>query len=314
MIEILIKQDEFLFKSHLKTILKKISPVAERDFNFDEISAKTHGVEKIVSIYQTPPMMAESRTLIVEDIDKLKKEELDVLAKLFKKTNDFCHLILICEKLDKRTSFFKTLKPIATVHEFKKPYANQIPQFISQKAREIDLQLEPGSAELLVESIGTDLMSLFNELEKLKIFAGEKKTISQKELLSVLAGGILENIFDLTEALGNKDLKRSNSLFQRFFEQGEPVIKTVSLVITHFRKILLTRETLQNRQSQPLESLLGVHPFFVKNYQNQAKKFSLKSLNRIYKNLLDLSQNLRSQGASPEALFEDFLQKTCLSN
>lgn len=312
MIYLLIKNDDFLFQSYFKNLLKKISPLDERDFNFDHFLAKEHNLQNIISAYQTPPMMAQKRTIIVENFEKLKKEELDAFAKILKTPNDFCYLIFIGEKLDKRTSFFKTLKPHATIEEFQKPYANQIPQLLAKQAQELDLELAPGCAEILVESMGTDLMTLASELEKLKLFVAPRKKITQEETLAILAGGILENVFDLTEAIGQKNLRRSYKLFERFHEQGEPLIKTVSLVISHFRKILITKEALTQSQSASLASLLGVHPYFVKNYQSQAKRFDLKTLKTIYAELMTLSQNLRSSSLAGITLFENFLQKACL--
>lgn len=312
MIHILIKQDAFLCDRFLKQLLDKVSPKAERDFNFDRLSAKEHKLDQMIGIYRTAPMMADTRTLIIEDFDKLKKDDLAKFGTVLKTPNDDCHLILIAEKLDKRTSFYKSLSKKAKVQEFKKPYPNQVPQFLQDEVSKMGLKLAPGCAQMLVEAGGTDLMSLLQEVEKLSIYVAPKKEIQKNDVKALVSGGILENIFDLTTAMGEKDYARAHGLYLRFLEQGEPLIKTVSLAIGHFRKLLLTVDAKATRSSEPLASLLGVHPFFAKDYEKQARRFTPKSLKRIYSDLMKLSVDLRSVKAAPETLFENFLQKACL--
>ena len=107
-------------------------------------------------------------------------------------------------------------------------------------------------------------------------------------------------------------MKKSFSLFHRFHEQGEPVVRTVSLIISHFRKLLLLKEAQTQKTSEPLEKILGVHPFFVKDYLSQAKAFTQNDLRKIFTNLMSLSENMRSSNMSQETLFENFLQNVCV--
>lgn len=313
MIQLLIKTDDFLLNRHLQNVLKKIAPKEDRDFNFDRLSAKQAGVAAILNLYKTAPMMASARTVVVDDLDALDKEDLDVLAKTINPKVTDCHLILIAEKIDKRTVFYKSISKLCEVLEFKKPYPNQIPQFVTEQAQALDIKLEPGVAQILVEAVGTDLMSLIQELEKLKIAIIPRTNLSVTDVRKFVASGLLENIFELTQTLAEKNLQKSFTLFHRFQEQGEPVIRTVSLIISHFRKLLLVKDAQNQKVSEPLEKILGVHPFFVKDYTNQAKAFTPQDLRRIFVSLLTLSENLRSSNMTQATLFENFLQSVCVS-
>ncbi len=314
MIQLLIKNDDFLMNRHLQNVLKKIAPKEDRDFNFDRLSAKQAGVAAILNLYKTAPMMANARTIVVEDLDALDKDELEVLAKTISPKITDCHLILIAEKIDKRTVFYKTISKLCEVVEFKKPYPNQIPQFVTEQAQTLEIKLEPGVAQILVEAVGTDLMSLIQELEKLKIAIIPRNNLTVADVRKFVANGLLENIFELTQTLAEKNLQKSFTLFHRFQEQGEPVIRTVSLIISHFRKLLLLKDAQTQKANEPLEKILGVHPFFVKDYVSQVKAFSQQDLRRIFVSLMTLSENMRSINMSQETLFENFLQNVCVIN
>lgn len=310
--QFIIGEDAFLLRRHLDPLLTKLVDPSLKDFNFEKISAATVPAARMIESILTVPMMADFRTLVVDDFQSYGKDELDALIPIFKKQDVPTHIILIAAKFDKRLSFYKAFAQQGDVIELKKPYANQIPSLLLQEAKALQLSLETGVAETLIDLVGPDLFTLTSELEKLKIYVHPRERISRQDVNDIVAPGMIDNVFLLGTLLGQKNLAKANSVFKQMIEQGESPVKLVAMVIGHFRKILLTRQCLdQGARAPQLEDVLKIPGFFVKEYVEQARRFSLSEAKILYGHLMELSENLRSTGLSKMSLVENFFQQVC---
>lgn len=314
-IQFLLADDAFLLSRHLNPLLSQIVDPHTKDFNFDRVSAATTPATRVIEILRTPPMMATSRTVVVDDFEIYSKNDLEEFLGYFVDPTPQVYCILIGVKLDKRTNFAKNLAKVGTIFEFKKPYPNQLPKFITDESQRLGFHLDPRAAQILVETVGTDLMTLIHEIEKLALYIFPEKTILQKHVEELSGQGFISHVWELGERLGQKDFKKALSLFKRMTEQGESVIPLLALVISHFRKLLLAKDHLMisKGSSVGLEKILGVPPFFVKDYERQANTFSTEELKTLYKKLMQVSEELRFSRVARDHLFENFLQEVCIA-
>jgi DNA polymerase-3 subunit delta len=181
-----------------------------------------------------------------------------------------------------------------------------------REARELGLNCEAGTCELLVETAGTDLMTLVNELEKLQVYAHPEVKLTRSHVQDAVGQGLVDNVFELTSLLGMRDFAGVNSLFRRMMEQGEAPIMITALVIGHFRKLLLVESSFDKGSSLTPKQILGNGAYFFPQYQAQARKFPPGKLTRTYTRLMRLSEDLRSSRVDKEILFQDFLLDACL--
>lgn len=308
--QILVKDDEYLFGRHYKKLLDRIVDKDAKDFNFDVVSARAISTEKLLTILQTQPWMSACRTVVLEDIESFNKSDWEALLSYLKNPSPTTHFILIGTKIDKRLSFFKEFAKLGEIHEFKTPYDNQIPGLIKNEARDMGLKLQDGCAELLVEIAGTNLLSLITELEKLETYIHPDKTVTKKHVADLVCSGILNNVFLISKLLAEKKYFETAEIWSKLEQQGEAVQRLVPILVSHFRKLLLLKSAGNGISSA---SLLGVPPYFVKDYEQQARGFTADRLKSIYKKMMTLSMNLRSVPVSGATLFESFIQDTCLS-
>lgn len=308
-IQLLINGEDFLLSRHLNGLLEKIVDPATRDFNFERVSAKELSGSELVDRFRTPPLMAAVRTVVVKDFDLVKKHDQDRVLTYLQNPSPQTNVILIAGKLDRRTEFYRKLSRLVAVIEFKAPYPNRVADFVWEQARQMDLRLEPAATGLIAEALGTDLRGIVSELEKLALYVWPKKDVTRQDVSALVAAGVVENIFAITHVIGERHFGRALALFRRMVDQGEPVIKIVALVVGHFRKLLLASAA---GPGEDLAALLGIHPFFVKEYRAQLKRFTPGELAWVYRRLMDVSVGLRSDGASPQTLFETFLMDVCI--
>lgn len=307
-IQLVINEEDFLTSRHVKKILKEWVDPAIKDFNFEHCSLREHALAKILTSLKTPPMMADTRTVVVDDLEILKKEDEEQLVRYFENPNPGTRLLLLTRKIDKRTALYKILIRVAKVYEFKRPYPNRVPEFIVQEANNLSLTLENGVAPLLAELVGGDLMSLVSELEKLKLFIHPQTRIRREHVTQLVGTGLVDQVWALGEKVARRDLNGSLELVRRMLEQGEAPIAIVALLVSQFRKVFLAQNHALRRLPQPLESLLGVPTFVTGEYMTQAKSFSALQLKKIFQRLMRLSEDLRRSGVSSPTLLNDFVQ------
>lgn len=337
MIQLIVNDEDFLARRHLSRVLKKCVDPATRDFNFERVSARDLSLERLADLCRTPPMMAASRTVVVDDFELLIKKSADTAVddaprtrtqkknaagadafmSYLAKPNPETNLILMCRTIDRRSKIFKVLAASGEVHEFKRPYPDRLPDFVLQEAKESGLKISRDVALRLAEFSGPELGTLASEIEKLALFVLPRREITLTDVDALAAEGAAVNIFALGEKLAERDLFESQRLYHRMIQAGEPVVKIQFLLTSHFRRLWLLREALDRRHSASdaeLAPRLGVSPFFMKDYRRQVGSLSSRSLNRIYKTLMKTTVSGRLSGLGENALMEDFMIRVCAIN
>lgn len=312
MAELLIQLDEFLCDRYVKEQITKHVDPSFADFNLDKKDAVSDPVSDILGSLESLPMMGGDRVVIVENCQKFKKDQFELLVESLKKVGAGVHVYLICDKIDKRTGFYKYIKKDHKILEFKAPYDNQVPAWVESYIKEQGLSCEAGCGELLATTVGTNLRLLISEIDKLATYVHPQKLITRQAIVELVGAGVVQNVFLMTENLGNRNLQKVIELYRQVRLQGEAPIRMVAMILQHFKKLILVQEN--NRKPDPqLAGQIGVHPFFLKTYRAQAGRFHPQKLKRAYSGLMELSEDLRSVSINPDTLMEEFLQDVCLN-
>jgi DNA polymerase-3 subunit delta len=228
-------------------------------------------------------MMANYKLVIVKEAQDLKKT-IENLAPYI--ANPVPSTILVfCykyETLDKRKSFSKTIDKTAVLFESKRIYDNQVQPWIVNYLRERNYKISPPAAYLLAESVGTDLSKVVNELSKLVITLPQGTEILPDHIEQNIGISKDFNIFELTKALGKKDVYKSNLIIRHFAknEKENPLVKVVPTLYGYFNKTIMYHQ-LTDKSKNSVASELGVSVFFVDDYVTAAKNYSMGKLVKI---------------------------------
>lgn len=312
MIELLVKLDDFLCDRYLSQQIQKYVDPSFADFNLDKLDAVSDSISQIIDSVDSLPMMGGDRVVVIENLQKLSKSDLEQLTHSLKKPQSVTHIFLVTDKVDKRTSFYKFISKEHKVQEFKAPYDNQVPAWVDSYIKEQGLTCEAGVGELLATTVGTNLRMLIEEINKLALSVYPQKRITRQAVVDLIGAGVVQNVFLMTENLGLKNLAKVIQLYRQVRLQGEAPIRLVAMILQHFKKLMLLQENASKPDPQ-LAGQLGVHPFFLKDYKAQASKFHPQKLRRVYRDMMTLSEDLRSVSINPDTLMEEFLQKVCVN-
>lgn len=313
-ITILIGDDPYLLNRELARLRKKHLEPATKDFNFDRFSAAADSAQKIIDVCNLLPMMAANRLVIVHDADKIKKEDAEAWIAYFEKPSPTTHLALVGQKIDKRLALWKSAQKTATMVELKPPYPNQLSPWILGEARAMGLSITTEGAYALGEALGPNPTALVSALEKLQIYVFPRAQIGLDDVEAAVGAVLSKTVFDFTDKVGEKNLKKAMGILDGLVEQGEPLVRIVFMLARHFRLLLLAEEGICGRLSEAdMASRLGVHPFFVKDYLRQARKIALPALKGIHSKLLACDRALKKSPLDPRHVVDQFLMQVCLA-
>jgi DNA polymerase-3 subunit delta len=264
----------------------------EKDFNELICYGADVDADAVITAARRFPMMAERQLVVVKEAQAMKT--LEDLALYCQKPLDSTVLVILMHgaSADKRKSLYKTVLKQGVIVESLPLRDYETEKWVMTYYAERGLQIDPEGARLLVESTGTDLGRIAVETEKLlKNLPEGVKNITPEDIEKNVGISRQFSIFELTKALSFRDAVRAVKVARNVGEAPKFAMPmAVSMLYTHFNRILRYHALIQAGQggdSAAKAKVLGVNPYFFKEYDAAVKKYSLKQAMRVISLLND---------------------------
>lgn len=284
----------------------------ERDFNQTILYGRDVTMDDVVGSAKRYPMMADRQVVIVREAQDLSRT-IDALESYAENPQPTTVLVFAYKykTLDKRKKVTKLIDKHGLVFESKKLYENQVGTWISRVLQGKGYSIEPKANAMLVEFLGNDLSKISNELTKLKIILPKGHTITAKDIEVNIGFSKDFNVFELQNALGSKNQLKAYQIAQYFADnpKDNPMVVTTSLVFSFFVK-LLKYHGIKDKNPKTVAPMLGVSPFFLKDYDVALKNYPMKKVSAIIAALRDI--DVKSKGVGANALPNHDLLKEML--
>ena len=263
-------------------IAEHVLTEAEKGFNQTVLYGKDLEPNTIIANARRFPMMANHQVIIVREAQNIKKiEDLEPYAKA--PLNSTILVINYKYKtLDKRKTFTKLIDQKGVLFESKKIYDNQLPAWISLYLKNHQYTIAPQASAMIDEYLGANLGKVANELDKLIISLPAGTQITPDHIERNIGISKEFNVFELQNALGERDLLRANRIVNYFGANpsSNPIPVVISALYSYFSK-LLNYHFLEDKSQNNVAAALQVNPFFVKNYVAAAKNYNIRKLVEI---------------------------------
>ena len=284
----------------------------EKGFNQTVIYGRDATIEDIVSNAKRYPMMAERQVVVVREAQELSRT-IDKLESYAENPQPTTVLVVAYKykTLDKRKKLVKLIAKNGVLFESKKLYENQVGTWIQRLLQGRGYAIEPKANAMLVEFLGNDLSRISNELDKLQIILPKGHTITPKDIEYNIGFSKDFNVFELQNAIGSKDQLKAYKIAQYFADnpKDNPLVVTVSLVFGFFVKIL-KYHGLKDKDPRAAAPVLGVNPFFMKDYEIALRNYSMKKVSSIVASLREI--DVKSKGVGANSLSNHDLLKEML--
>lgn len=294
----LMGEEPFYIDMISKYIEENALSEAEKGFNQMVFYGRDVTIDDIVGQAKRYPMMAERQVVIVKEAQDLVRT-IDQLQAYVENPQPTTVLVFCYKykKLDARKKITKVLKEKALLFESKKLYENQVPGWIQTVCSSKGHDIAPKGAQMLTEFLGNDLSKISNEIDKLSQILGNGASFTPQAIEENIGISKDFNNFELQSAIAHGNYTKAYRIIQYFSQnqKNHPLVLTIGLLYSFFSKVL-KYHALSNKSEAP--KVLGVSPYFIKDYQEAARNFSMKKVSAIISTLRDIDLKSKGVGAS----------------
>ena len=246
---------------------------------------------ELADILGAQSLFSTKRTVIIDELSANKAgwERLGELADQLASDPDLT-LILIENKPDGRSKLIKLAKQAGWLEDYPLPKdAHQATTYLEVEARQLQLQLQPGVARMIVDRVGLDSWAGHMALEKL---ATVSATISADMVEKYIAPSLEVNVFKVVDELfaGRAlavaelvdEMDRTSANAYQFFGLISGQISNL-LMIKVLGKAVATTE-------------LKLHPFVAGKLANVANRLRLPTIKQMISILAQTDLQLKTSG------------------
>ncbi|MDI3534448.1 MAG: polymerase subunit delta [Thermosediminibacterales bacterium] len=311
-------KESFMIRETLKILKNKLVPEELKDVNIEVIDGKTADDMKIIKACETLPFLSGKRLLIVKDIVFNKKNNngfnFDRFCDYLGKIPEHTCLVLIAQEIDKRNKIYKILSSYGEVVEFKPLKGQKLNQWIKNKFKKLGKTCDPEVVDILSASLNDSMEKINSEIEKIVAYSGENENITINNLKSVTELAAQSQIFDLVDAVGEKDASKAISMVNNMVLTGEQPLMILFMIIRQLRLIYLVKLLSRKGKSfKEIQSQVKIHPFVLKKVLSQGKNFSFESLKKALEFCFDIDYSLKQGKIDGKLGLEIIISKYCFN-
>lgn len=298
--------EEFLKEEAARRLIDAHIDPATRDFNLDQLRGTDLDPQTLVSICQTPPMMAEWRIVVVRDAQALAAN-----AKMRAAVESLLGpipglvLLLLVQLPDRgRAKLWDKVAKAAHVLRLPRPSASEMPEWLMERAQENGATLDPAAARALASATGAELGALVRELDKLQDYVGEAGTIRRKDVEALVGFVPKVNRWDWIDAVGERKLDRARRELQTLLDAGESGVGLVIGLGTHLLRIGVA---VSGGERALAEALPPHQRWLAKRVARQARAWTRESMDAALEDLLRADRLLKSAPLTDRQVLEELL-------
>lgn len=220
----------------LAVALKKVTnpELALKVFEGDRLS-----IEDLMQELNTFGFFAEKSVILIQNADKLSKALSEQLENYYQNPNPSVCLILSATAVNKATNFYKKGEKAGAALEFaeEKPWEKEksLQAWVQTLAQAESKKMDAQAAQTLVKQAGTDQSLLFQEIQKLTCYVGNRSDITVQDIVAVCTQTHTENAWQLGEAIFKRDASSALRIAKSLMEEGTAVFALLRQIRTQMQ-------------------------------------------------------------------------------
>lgn len=249
--------------------------------------------------------------------------------------------------VDGRSRLVKTIKRVGRHVSFTPLESGQslredkLFQEVKRKLDGFGKRITSGAFNLLRKRTDNEMGLIFEELDKLIAFVGEKTQIDERDIQTLVTNSSFDSIFTLMDAIGKKSTSQALSSLHSVLNSGEPPIKVNALIARQIRLMLQAKLLIENGNLKSTVVRLNYQSFVDSVFKALAGKladllpqsaqlnlfkqnpyaafkviqsspyFGTKELTKAMEKVLDADIHLKSSQLEPETIIEQLVYELC---
>lgn len=310
-----VGEEHFFIREIKKSFFRKVFPEEGMvDFNYEDLDASGASADSLRVAVETFPILAERRLVFCRSAQSFREKDWENLMPVIENPISSTVLVFFFDKADRRKKHFKTLMKTGRELAAESLREWEVDPWVDFMAEGVGLKFNSSTKQLLRQLVGSDLLEIKNEMQKLKSYMGKKTLVEEADILSVISRARMDNVFSFTDAMGRKDLVCSLDSLARLLENHQNVMGILVLVARHIR--ILSRILDGQKKGMGKGQLIasaGVSPYFLNSYLSQAGVWTELQITQTMEAIYETEKMLKSSPLSAHIWLENFVLQVCHS-
>ncbi|HEX5236515.1 MAG TPA: DNA polymerase III subunit delta [Silvibacterium sp.] len=328
---VLLGDEVFLYERCRKAVVEAMVPRDMRDFCLSDIDLSETNIFETLDRARTPSLMAPFQVFLVRGLKALytrgaKKEEFAAIEEYFRSPNPQCLILFVADhiripsdprrmEMDDKNRYERIRETLGEwcgiVELARVDEADALKWIVSESERE-GVRFELDAARELADALGSDMMLIASEWNKLLLYAGEKQQVTLGDVETMVLAAKQRSLYELTDAISAKDTARALKLLQGLLNASDggedSAIGHLYMLARTFRQMLVILEK-NVRDSRAIWQALWqgfrMPPFAAEDLIRQARRYkSTREITRALRLIARADLELRSQPPDKRLVLE----------
>ena len=305
MIIFLYGPDTYRSRQKLNEIIEHYKKIHKSGLNLKYFDLQKSSYQDFKDEIQQAPMFKEKKLLVLKNIFSNPDFKIKFLeqGKNFVKSDD---IILIYEenKISESDSFSKFLKKEGKSQEFKLLEDYRLKNWVKKEFDNCQTEIDSKALGRLIDYVGNNLWQMANEIKKLVSYKKRGK-IEAADIKLLVRPKIETDIFKTIDAISDKKKSRALMLLHQHLEKGDAPLYLLAMINFQFRNLLTIKELVEKNTSYyKIINKSKLNPFIVKKSYQQAQKFTLQQLKKIYQKIFQVDLNIKTGKLDPQTALD----------
>lgn len=321
--------EEYLKKEFVRELITRALPESNRAFNLDILYGDEFDKALFDDRLNSYPLFTDRRVVILKNFGDLSTANKDHVIDAVERVAESIVFVVEAanEKLD--SARLRNLKKAVDKKGLTASFAllddqETIDRVMSRFKRE-GYKIDPDALDLLVESVGTRLIDLGNEVDKILLAAGERDTVDRELVSDVVGKYRTESLFSLLDEISRRNPESLLRSLSNLIDAGEEPVFVLAMLLKRVVLLLQVVSLLREKgravaNDRSLAAAMGgaTSPFYAAVLRRQAARFEAQDLERMLANLRWADIKLKTtqvdaKSVLQEALLASHLRKTLAS-
>jgi len=275
-----------------------------REFNEASFSLLSDDVQSAIAAAEQLPMMSDRRVVRIRDFSRLKEAQEEVLINYLGNPVPSTAVIFIADELDKRKKATKSLLDRCTVVDFSPLKDAEAKGWVKTRLKELKSTADDPVISEIVRLVGTNVQTLFMELDKLASGAGDTGIITLP-LVEELIGRSRELAnWELTDHLLAGNRKKALETLHRLLEDEVEPLMLLGLIGSNYRKLALGKQILMQRGESQVFKYVFIQPFKHRSYLDTLRRADAAKLAHSIQLIANVDLAIKTSQATPRLQME----------
>lgn len=289
----LIYGEENYLKKQYRDKLKEAITSGDT-MNYGYFEGKGTDVNSIIEMSETLPFFADYRLIVVENSGFFKSAN-EKMTEYIEKIPDSTIIVFVESEVDKRGKLYKRVKEKGHDCEMAVQTPAVLEKWILGILGREGKKVTKATIDYFLSISGNDMTNIYGELEKLMCYCMDREVIDISDIKAITTEQISAKIFDMIDALGYKNQKKTLDIYYDLINTKEPPMRILFMLTRQFNIMLQVKELKEQGMGQKdIASRLSMQPFIVGKAMKQTENFKGNILRAAIQDAVDMEKDIKS--------------------